>query len=91
MWEEIVKNSGGNIISDPLGGMLHSEDKVEMALDIADAGIQFMLGDKSFNDSGLQVLNAGCRAVDRTLDRTLGAAESAVSAVCDAISFIRFW
>lgn len=91
MWKEIVKDSVGNFVPDPTGGLVHPEDKVEMALDIADAGVQFLTREKSLNDAGLQAMNVGCRAVDRTLDRTLGAAERAVGTVCDAVSFFRFW
>lgn len=57
---------------------------------IADAGVQFLTGEKSLNGAGLQAMNAGCRAVDRTLDRTLVVAERAVGTVCDAISYFKF-
>lgn len=33
MWKEIVKDSVGNCVPGPTGGLVYPEDKAEMALD----------------------------------------------------------
>lgn len=76
------------IISTP---SLHQEDKIEMVLDIADAGIGFVFGDKTLNDAGLQVMNAGFRAIDKTIDRTFDGAERAIGSVLDTIGSFKLW
>lgn len=79
------------LISNPTSIPVHPQDKIEMALDVADAAFGCLTGDKTLDEAGMQAFNASCRLVDRTLDRTLDAAEDFISTGFDILDSLKFW